>query len=129
MQLWAAFALGQDRSVQPRPETNQGAKTQYEIVAQGLLSNPTLAIEFKAAPVRLEIRDLIVGPGVARAVPVPGRTLMELRGGGVITSINGDKRDRRPGDFWTVERDSSLSLENKGDVAVIRAIRIIEEQK
>ena len=101
----------------------------YEVVTNGLVANQALSVQFRSAPLRVGIRDLIVGPGQAESVPTPVRTLMELRGGGVITMINGESQQRVPGDFWIVERGSALSLQNDGDVAVIRAIQLFEGQR
>jgi hypothetical protein len=47
---------------------------------------------------------------------------MELRGGAVLTTIDGQQQERRPGDFWIVGKGSSLRFENRADVAVIRVI-------
>ncbi len=100
--------------------------TQYEIITKGLLANPIFPIQFQSADLRLEIRNFIMGPGQAQAVPIPTRAIMELRGGGVITTIDREKRERRPGDFWVVEKGSALALDNRSDVVVIRAIYIFE---
>lgn len=98
----------------------------YEIIAKGLLGSRLFPVQFRSADLRLEVRNLIVGRGEARAVPTPDRAIMELRGGGVVTTIDGERRERRPGDFWRVEKGSALTLENRADVAVIRAIYILE---
>ena len=98
----------------------------YEIIAKGLLGSRLFPVQFRSADLRLEIRNLIMGRGEARAVPTPDRAIMELRGGGVVTTIDGEGRERRPGDFWRVEKGSTLTLENRADVAVIRAIYILE---
>jgi hypothetical protein len=97
---------------------------QYQIITHGLLGSPVFPVRFRSADLRLEIRNLIMGPGAAQAVATPNRTIMELRGGALVTTINGEKRERRPGDFWLVEPGSTLALENQGDVAVIRAIYV-----
>jgi hypothetical protein len=54
------------------------------------------------------------------------RTIMELRGGAVIATVNGKRVEHVPGDFWVLERGDTLALENQGDVAVIRSIQIRE---
>jgi hypothetical protein len=61
MNLWTGLSLGQEKPAQAHPEAVQEAQARYEIVAQGLLANPTFAIDLKSAPIRLEIRDLIIG--------------------------------------------------------------------
>jgi hypothetical protein len=116
------------RSAQSQDPNREKERPSYQIVAKGLLANPAFSVQFHSAPLRVGIRDLIMGPGQAQSVPTPVRTLMELRGGGVITIINGESQQRQPGDFWIVERGSALSLQNDGDVAVIRAIQLFEGQ-
>lgn len=101
----------------------------YEVITKGLLGSPVYPVQFKSAALRLDIRNLIVGPGTAQGIPIKERTLMELRGGGVVTTIDGQKQTRRAGDFWVVERGSALSIENAGDVAVIRAMEMVEGAK
>jgi hypothetical protein len=98
----------------------------YEVITEGLLGNPAFSVQFRSAALRLGVRDLIMGPGQAQSVPTHVRTLMELRGGGVVTIINDESQQRLPGDFWIVEQGSTLSLQNDGDVAVIRAIQLFE---
>ena len=101
----------------------------YEVITKGLLANPTFSVQFRSAPLLVGIRNLIMGPGQAEEVPTPVRTLMELRGGGVVTIINGQSQERQLGDFWIVERGSALSLQNVGDVAIIRAMQLFEGQR
>lgn len=101
----------------------------YEVITKGLLGDTPFSVQFRSAPLRLEIRNLIMGPGITDVVPTANRALMELRGGGVVTTINGQRQERRQGDFWTVEKGSRLIIESTGDVAVIRAIYVIEGQK
>lgn len=101
----------------------------YEAATPGVLVSPGRPLQFRSADVRLEIRDLILGPGPARAVPTPGRALMELRGGSVVTTIDGQKQERRAGDFWVVAKGSALSLENLGAAAVIRSFTIVEGKR
>ncbi len=113
--------------VAPEPATQESK--QYEVVTKGLLGSPLFPIQFRSADLRVEIRNLVMGRGEAQAVPTPTRTIMELRGGAVVTTINGDKRERRAGDFWEVEKGSMLALENRGEVAVIRAIYLFEGGK
>ena len=115
------------RSAQLPP--TQQEPTRYEVITKGLLANPPFFVQFRSVPLRLEMRDLIMGPGRAEGVPTLVRTLMELRGGGVVTVINGERHERSPGDFWIVDRGSALSLQNAGDVAVIRAIQLFEGRK
>ncbi len=105
-------------------QTSQSAK--YEVLTKGLVASRPFAVQFKSAPLRLEIRNLVMGRGDARDVPTPTTILMELRGGTVTTGVKGEMRERHQGEFWTVEKESSLTIRNPGEVAVIRAIYIFE---
>ena len=101
----------------------------YSLVTQGMLAGPIFPYQFQSAPLRLEVRNLIIGHSKASGVPTPTNILMELRGGAVITTINGQTQERTQGDFWTVEKGSSLAIENQGQAAVIRAVYVFPGSK
>ncbi len=101
----------------------------YSLVTQGMLAGPVFPYQFQSAKLRLEIRNLIIGHSKASDVPTPTDILMELRGGAVITTINGQTQERIQGDFWTVDKGSSLAIENQGQAAVIRAVYVYPGSK
>lgn len=121
----ALFVTAQQQQQQgyepPRPP-----ETKYEVIVPGMVANAPFTLQFRSADLRLVVRDLIMGRGEARNVPVPARIVMELRGGGVTTTIDGAKADRTQGDIWTVEKGQSLTIQNPYDVAVIRAMYVFE---
>ena len=98
----------------------------YQVITKGLLGGPVYPVQFRTAKLRLETRNLIMGPGRAESVPTPVRTIMELRGGALTATLNGKRQEHVPGDFWVVNKGDTLSLENQGDVAIIRAVQISE---
>jgi hypothetical protein len=104
-------------------------ETTYEVIVPGLVGNAPYILEFRSANLRIAVRDLIMGHGEARDVPTRARAVMELRGGSVITTINGVRTRRRQGDIWRVRPEDRLSLENPYDVAVIRAMYILERAR
>lgn len=106
-----------------------GLPPYYSLVTPGMLAGPVFPYQFRSAKLRLEIRNLILGHSKASAVPTPTDILMELRGGAVITTINGQAQERIQGDFWTVEKGSSLTIENQGQAAVIRAVYVYPGSK
>jgi hypothetical protein len=110
---------------QQKPKTAE-RPSEYELVAKGVAGSSPLQVQFKSAPLRLEFRNLVMGRGESEAIPVPTTTLMELRQGGITITVNGQKEERRQGDFWVVEKGSALTIQNPGEVAVIRAIYIFE---
>jgi hypothetical protein len=122
----ALFVTAQQQQQQPAYERPQPPETKYEVIVPGMVANTPLTLQFRSADLRLVVRDLIMGRGEARNVPVPARIVMELRGGGVTTTIDGAKAERTQGDIWTVEKGQSLTVQNPYDVAVIRAMYVFE---
>lgn len=99
-------------------------RSQYEVITKGLLGGPVQTYQFHSADIRVEVRNWIMGPGSAQAVPVAARTIVEVRGGAVLVSLNGQQKEYRPGDFFTVDAGAQLNLENRSDVVVMRAIAV-----
>jgi len=96
----------------------------YTLLTPGMLAGPVFAYPFATGKFHVEARNLIMGHAKASDVPTPADVVMELRGGAVTTTINGQTQERIEGDFWTVEKGSHLDIENKGQVAVIRAVYV-----
>jgi hypothetical protein len=101
----------------------------YSLHTQGMITSPVFPYEFQSAKLHVEIRNLILGHAKADQVPTPTDILMELRGGVVTTTINGQSHERMQGDFWTVEKGASLAIENRGQAAVIRAVYLYPRSK
>jgi len=119
-----ALWLSGNSSAQQDREQKRDPATDYEIIVPGLLGNRVTSVQFKSLPLRLDQRDLIMGRGEAKGVPTLVRMLLELRGGSVTTTVNGQSVERRQGDFWEVAQGVQLDFKNTGDVAVIRVIYI-----
>jgi siroheme synthase (precorrin-2 oxidase/ferrochelatase) len=117
-----------ERRSDAQAQAAQGRDTTYVVITKGVLGTPIFPIRFESAPLNIGVRNFVMGPGEAQRIPVTVRTIMELRGGMVTTTINGESRERRAGDFWVVEPGSSISLVNRGDVAVIRVLHLQERQ-
>lgn len=100
--------------------------SQYSLLVKGLLASRTFTIQFRTVPLRIEVRNLIVGRAQTEAIPTPTRIVMELRGGTVIATVGGERSEHHSGDFWVVEKGSRLTLENTNDVVVIRALYLVE---
>jgi gentisate 1,2-dioxygenase len=58
------------------------------------------------------------------AVPLRGDTVFELRGGSLVTVINGKRQKRQAGDFWTVPAGASISLETDNDSAALQTTAV-----
>jgi len=98
----------------------------YELLAKGVVGTAPFQAQFKSAPLRLELRNLIMGRGETESIPTPTRILLELRQGAVTITVNREKQSRSQGDFWVVDQGSSFTIQNPGEVAVLRAIYIFE---
>jgi hypothetical protein len=124
--LFAATALfavqyGQ-RSDAQAPQDQASSTSFYTLLIPGMLTSPAFDYAFTGAKFRVVARNLVVGHAKASGVPTPVDMVMELRGGAVTITLNGQTQEKTAGDFWTVEKGSRLDVENKGQVAVIRAI-------
>ncbi len=51
---------GKDQTRQP---------SQFELLAKGVVATPPIQIQFKSAPLRLEIRNLVMGRGETESIP------------------------------------------------------------
>ena len=98
----------------------------YEPLAKGVVSSAPFQVQFKSAALRLEIRNLIMGRGETESIPAPTRILLEVRQGAVTATINREKQSWSQGDFWVVDKGSSFTIQNSGEVAVLRATYILE---
>ncbi|HEY4846353.1 MAG TPA: hypothetical protein VIH87_00815 [Methylocella sp.] len=122
----AAIFLGLGSGQAQQTQEEQASPPQYESLVKGIAASSPLQIQFKSAPLRLEIRNLVMGRGDTEAIPTPTRILMEVRQGAITTTINDEKHDWRQGDFSMVDKGSLMTIQNPGEVAVIRAIYIYE---
>jgi hypothetical protein len=115
-----------------RAQATQGREksaSYYTLLTPGMLTGPVFAYVFATGKAHLEARNLIMGHARAGDVPTPADMVMELRGGAVTTTINGQSQERTEGDFWSVGKGSHLDIENKGQVAVIRALYVYPDAK
>jgi hypothetical protein len=62
----------------------------------------------------------------ALKLPLRGLTVVQLRGGRIITIIDGKRQKRRAGEFWTVPPSSKMGLETEDDSATIQTIVVAE---
>jgi hypothetical protein len=109
---------------QPAQPTPQAERGDFEVLTKGIVASRPFEARFTAIPVRLSFRNLVMGRGEAQEMKFDTKVLMELRQGGVVTIVNQQKTERRPGDFWVVERGVPVSIQNPNEVSVIRAIYV-----
>lgn len=53
-------------------------------------------------------------------LPLPGVTLVELRGGSLYTVIQGKRERREAGDFWTLPFEVGMGIETENDSAALQ---------
>ena len=73
----------------------------------------------KTAPRRIQVRQWIIDGGQKASIPTRGMMLIELKAGDLTTITDGNRQERREGEFWTVPRGAKLVLETEDDSAVI----------
>jgi hypothetical protein len=119
VQELAPVSAQDPRAAQPAPQAERG---DFEVLTKGIVASRPFEARFTAIPIRLSFRNLVMGRGETQGLKFDARVLMELRQGGVVTTVNQQKTERRAGDFWVVERGVSIAIQNPNEVAVIRAI-------
>lgn len=62
----------------------------------------------------------------ALPLPTQGYLITQLRGGELITIINGQRQERRQDEFWTTPAERQLGLETSDDSAIIQTVVIKE---
>src|SRR5229473_5249580 len=93
------FALAAQPAWAPARQEPRGILRQY---APGLLVRTSYVAESSAA-YRVEIWDLVVGPGkTSAAVKLPGGAVLEVRAGSGTVVIQGKRREFRPGAVFTI---------------------------
>ena len=125
--LCMAFSLlfSQEKDQATQSKSDENAQS-YQLLAKGVVSSAPLHVQFKSGALRLEIRNLVMGRGQTESIPTPTEMLLEVRQGAVTATINKEKVGHSQGDFWVVDKGSAFTIQNSGEVAVVRAIYIFE---
>ena len=94
----------------------------HTLLAPGIAASPPVTIPLRTVPARMILRNFTVGRGTARDIINPNFSVMELQSGHVFTTIAGTRQERVPGDFWTVDKGTSITFENPdaNSAAIIR---------
>jgi hypothetical protein len=94
-----------------------------------------------AAPPNIHYQVLSLAPGTRAAVsPRPdakmlalplksksGFVVYELRAGKLTTIVNGNRQERREGEFWIVRPGETMSLETHDDSVVLQTIQLPDQ--
>jgi quercetin dioxygenase-like cupin family protein len=124
--LGLALGWAEPASAQVKPEAPAGA-VRYEVVAEGVHEAKLVATEALAG-VRVEVNDVILGPGKsAPASAFNGFRVTELKSGEVETTIDGQTARRRPGEFWVVGPGQSYAIKNAASMAVLHVVTLVRK--
>ena len=56
--------------------------------------------------------------------PEEGFVIVQLTGGELVTVIDGQRRERKSGEFWTIPAGSAMSIETGDDSAALQTVTI-----
>jgi len=96
-----------------------------EGVRQAMLMSHTLP-ELKS---HLEIRTILVRAGDPVSLTPEHEGVFELRTGDLALVEDDKPRPMRRGEMWQVNRGAKVTLKASGEVAVVRAIYVVADQK
>jgi hypothetical protein len=84
----------------------------HVLLAPGIAASASVTIQLRTVPLRMAVRNYVVGQGSAKDIPNSSFAVMELQAGHIFTTVAGDRQERVPGDFWTVEKGGRITFEN-----------------
>lgn len=124
--LTLAGALGcavpVDAQAKADPPRDPADTVKYESVAEGVQAAQIFGTDALRG-VRVEVKDFILGPGKsAPETSVQGFGVTELKSGEVETTIDGQTKRRRPGDFWVVSPGQKYAIKNLAGMVVLHAV-------
>jgi len=119
--LVALPLAAQQREPPPQPQQPEKGFTHF-VLAPGIAASVPFARTLRTIPLRILEQNLAIGRGEGRQMVVPFFAMMELDVGNVFTTIGGNRQERVPGDFWTVDKGTTISFDNPHEhaAAVIR---------
>ena len=77
----------------------------------------------------LEIRTILVRAGQPVSLPSEYEAVLELRAGSVATITDGNRQQRQRGEMWQVDQRSHIMLQAFGELAVVRAVYVVPNNK
>lgn len=113
--------------------SNAYASQETDVDGHGLPAPIKRADETLAAPsadgngrpltVTIKQWSLIAGKSFDR-FPEQGHLIVQLRAGRVVTIIDGEREERKEGEFWEVAPGSSMGLEVTSEMAILQVTAI-----
>src|SRR5262249_6223822 len=95
----------------------------HTLLAPGIAASAPVTIPLRTVSARMVLRNFVVGQGTAKDIANPSFAVMELQSGHVFTTVAGNRQERVPGDFWTVDKGATITFENS-DVHSAAVIRV-----
>lgn len=87
----------------------------YTQLAPGLLTRTVFGVT-TGAGYRVDVRDLLVGPGQrTSSVSLPGPAVFEVRSGNAVITTAGKPREVRMGSAFAISEGARFAIENKAD--------------
>ena len=108
-------------TVDPRPGTDDGSQLKFVDYFRGRAT-------FRGRPpADVTIRQWSIAGAVrVTRFPEEGFLVIELRGGQLITTINGERREREDGEIWTVPAGAAMTVETGRDMAILEVLAVKE---
>ncbi len=90
----------------------------YDQLAPGLLTR-TLYRVASGTGYRVEVRDLLVGPGQQTSeVSLPGAGVFELRSGSGVITADGKRQEVRVGSAFALSEGQAFAISNRGEAPI-----------
>jgi quercetin dioxygenase-like cupin family protein len=100
----------------------------YSQTAPGLLSRTVFDAQGPPG-MHIEVRDLLIGPAQrAENIKLPGTQVAEVRAGSGAVTIDGQRREIKPGSTFAIPDGKSFSVENAGSEAIQIRVHIIRAE-
>lgn len=103
-------------------------KNPYEKLAPGIATR-TLFEASSGKGYRVEVRDLLVGPGKrTEAVSLPGAAVFEVRSGSGVMTVGGQPRELSLGSTFALSEGETFSIENKSTDAIAMRVHVFHAE-
>jgi hypothetical protein len=74
---------------------------------------------------RITIRNWIIPGGYkSERFEVEGFAVVQLRGGEIVTVIDGERKERSEDEFWTIPAGTTMGIETEDDSAILQTIAV-----
>lgn len=108
--------------------SSQQPKNPYTTLAAGIMTR-TLFESSSGRGYRVEVRDLLVGPGQrAENVSLPGAAVFEIRSGNGVLTVAASARELKLGSTFALAEGQSFTVENKSDSALAMRVYLFRAE-